>query len=939
MSARHRAARRSAIALLLAVELVAGTAARAADDRSKEGIPRVLGSVPADRDRRVGTLANGLSYFIERAPEAHGIHLSLVVRAGDAEAQPREQQVAHVVEHVVVGNLRNVAIKGAIKERAERLGATWGNDAAAYTSLDRTVYFLRISPDRLSAFPEALDIVREWADPDNVTDEGIERERLIVMEEARRNSPAARFLLEAQMRTWFAGHPKLDYPRDPVGTLSASPQTIREFHALWYTPRHMALVVVGDIDPAAVLAAIEARFAGMPAGPAMAKPVPLAPQSLRAGHFLVAPGEGEEGLRLTFKYRAAPPGSSARVKNLAIARLAEHLFAPAFANLIESPGAAIASGGVGGSIGRTAETEMLTMQVTLRSGSARAGLVDALALVDTVRRHGFSADDIDRARRNLLAELGSDEPSLGEMAAAWETQFVEGAREPSKADLREGVGALTAAEVNRTLASWLNAAHRDIFILTADEGTGEAVTVDALPALEREAARAAPLALAPAAVLLPELEIPEPEATHRDPDEIDATLMRWTLPASGATLLFRRTKAPDVALTMRRRGGISRLVPATASRASEALSLITASGLGGLDARQLARFMSAHGLSVRPVVTQGREGLVGSSPAEEWSLLLRVARAYLRVPQCDAAAYRASRAATDSRERAPDAAAAASGEFFRRIAAATGASGTDFSPTKTLDVDPDQLCSLYRDLFGDTRDMVIVVEGDLDPRTVYAEVASALDIAGPKVAIIGEKDGNTGSGGQLERHTPEALPFETTGKTSAFRLSPAGTSAQVHLILQTRWPGDDKESKPGSDEAAAAIVGDILGARLLQRLREVEGGTYSVSGRAVVADTPNRIIISAGFACDAERADGLIAAVLDEFAKLRAEGPTAAELDAARQRVARREFSGADLAERWLRYGTIKSANISDVAARQWIARYLDPTRVDSFLLLPSVED
>jgi len=74
---------------------------------------------------------------------------------------------------------------------------------------------------------------------------------------------------------------------DEVVLTTAPPERLVEFYRRWYRPERMAVVVVGDIDPAAVQAALNERFSRIapPPGAAAAPPaleVPLRPQPVSA---------------------------------------------------------------------------------------------------------------------------------------------------------------------------------------------------------------------------------------------------------------------------------------------------------------------------------------------------------------------------------------------------------------------------------------------------------------------------------------------------------------------------------------------------------------------------------------------------------------------------------------------------------------------------------
>src|SRR5205823_6002460 len=91
------------------------------------------------------------------------------------------------------------------------------------------------------------------------------------------------------------------------------------------------------------------------------------------------------------------------------------------------------------------------------------------------------------------------------------------------------------------------------------------------------------------------------------------------------------------------------------------------------------------------------------------------------------------------------------------------------------------------------------------------------------------------------------------------------------------------------DQHRANTAADILTDHLRSSLRELLGGTYSVSVRFQHQVPLNGYsTMTIAFGCDPARADTLIAATLGEVRKLAAEGPTAQDLSK-EQEVQRRE--------------------------------------------------
>ena len=72
----------------------------------------------------------------------------------------------------------------------------------------------------------------------------------------------------------------------------------------------------------------------------------------------------------------------------------------------------------------------------------------------------------------------------------------------------------------------------------------------------------------------------------------------------------------------------------------------------------------------------------------------------------------------------------------------------------------------------------------------------------------------------------------------------------------------------------------ILKIKLTERLREAEGGVYSISTQSVVNKYPhNRFASFVSFGCAPENVEKLITSTLDEINKLKESGPTQVDVD------------------------------------------------------------
>ena len=103
--------------------------------------------MPVDPEVSLGTLPNGLRYYVRPNPKpARRVELRLVVKAGSVLEDPDQQGLAHFVEHMLFEGTRNFPGQG-ISDFLASLGLGIGADANAQTSYDDTQYMLRVPTD------------------------------------------------------------------------------------------------------------------------------------------------------------------------------------------------------------------------------------------------------------------------------------------------------------------------------------------------------------------------------------------------------------------------------------------------------------------------------------------------------------------------------------------------------------------------------------------------------------------------------------------------------------------------------------------------------------------------------------------------------------------------------------------------------------------------
>lgn len=278
MSSRRLHSRLSLLALAFSLALLPSAAAgqraqRSAAPPAANAWLQASSDLPADPDTRFGTLPNGMRYAIRRnATPPHNASLRLRIDAGSLAEADDQRGLAHFIEHMVMNGSTNVP-EGEFVRRLERHGLRFGPDTNATTEFTQTYYKLDLPETDAATVDEALFLLREVAGEASFTPAAIDRERGIIQSEERtRATPALRMVMD-QLGFFMPG--QLITRRFPIGTPEVIAQAQRDrFLALYrayYRPERATLIVVGDFDPDEMERKIRDRFSNWrgqgPAGP------------------------------------------------------------------------------------------------------------------------------------------------------------------------------------------------------------------------------------------------------------------------------------------------------------------------------------------------------------------------------------------------------------------------------------------------------------------------------------------------------------------------------------------------------------------------------------------------------------------------------------------------------------------------------------------------
>jgi zinc protease len=189
------------------------------------------------------TLSNGMKVYSIEDHSSPTVAIQVWYHVGSKDDPEGRSGFAHLFEHIMFKSTKNMK-----SEMLDRLTEDVGGYNNAFTADDVTVYFEVVPSNYLETLL--------WAESDrlaalNVDEANFKSERDVVKEEFRQNyvaPPYGKLNLLVEQKS-FTTHP---YKRPGIGNIeelnAATVEDVRAFHANYYRPDNVTLVVAGDFD-------------------------------------------------------------------------------------------------------------------------------------------------------------------------------------------------------------------------------------------------------------------------------------------------------------------------------------------------------------------------------------------------------------------------------------------------------------------------------------------------------------------------------------------------------------------------------------------------------------------------------------------------------------------------------------------------------------------
>ncbi|MBP7555200.1 MAG: insulinase family protein [Chitinophagaceae bacterium] len=779
--------------------------------------------IPVDPSVKVGKLSNGLTYYIRKNPKPEKkVELRLAINAGSVLENDNQRGLAHFMEHMGFNGSKHFP-KNELVDFLQKTGVDFGADLNAYTSFDETVYILSLPADDPTIVDKGFLVLEDWAFNNLLDKEEVEKERGVVLEESRLSKGS----WERMSRQYF---PKLlngsKYAqRLPIGTdevlKTFKYETLKKFYTEWYRPNLMAVMVVGDIDPAVAEKKIIDHFgkftnpAGAPARPAI---IPIKPRTAPEA-LVITDDEATNTTIQIYNYvkQATPVKTWAAYRQNIVQALVSSLISQRLSELTqkENPPFIFAN---------TSYSEFIrgynsfSSFAVLGEGSVQNALDALMEETNRARKFGFLQTELDRAKASLLngaerAYNERDKSESGSLIWQYVSNFLQGSAIPGAEHryrfLQQVLPGISLKEIN-ALASQMPGTNNAFAMIQAPSSVKSKLPDNSGLLKGLIAANSKPVTPYQEKTLATELlpKSPTPgqvtaSTTNEKLGTTDITL------SNGVTITLKPTsyKNDEVLMDAWRWGGFQNGPLADKQNAKYAAMLVQQMGAGNFSPTDLRKFLAGKSVNVSPYINDHEEGIEGSSSVKDFETFLQLVNLYMTTPRKDASLFNSyvskQKASLKFIMQDPEAYFA---DTVGRVAYNNNPWNDVVPRAEDFDkINLDRSFDIYKERFGNAYGMHFTFVGKLDPKTVTPLLEKYL--------------------GSLP-----AAPRENAFKDNGIRMIQGPRTIAVQKgkesqsFINLMFEGEADDSRESRLKLAALL--EAINIRITEKLREEMSGIY-----------------------------------------------------------------------------------------------------------------
>ena len=825
--------------------------------------------LPVDPEVMIGTLDNGLTYYLRHNDDpGKNLAVRLLVNVGSVDETDEQSGIAHFVEHMLFngtteypGNSLGVALR--------EIGVELGPDINAGVGHDLTLYQVEVRLDEPHKAPLVFHALSQMAGAATFTDEAVESERGVVLDEYRLSVERVDGFISREFdRIYTQGTPYEG--RDPIGTVETvnamTAEDLRAFYEKWYVPGNMAVVAVGDMAVEDLKALVEEHFGPLAPGEPRQPPSVYIPPAGSSSHVVTDPRYGVTFISLDIPIdphdRSTVGGDRLTTMEDMIEVMIENRLNDAYdrgeLSQVDPPHFS----------SFTYNRGLRYYGTNWQGDNLDTASADYLSVLLTAQEHGFTDGDRSRAIKQIVSSLQLQLDSApttqdSQWVGRYQQHFFYGADIDSVAGSVIRTATLLTEITTEELTEHFRWQMEQGGLLAIAVGPDPS-SVPTVAELDAAWASATPGPPPEEVVAIDQLmDLPEPaDPISEGSFDLFEGGYEWEF-ANGARVMFAPSDIAEgiVNLQAQSLGGWSVLEPGDRAISGIAADAVQGSGLGEVSRLDLNRFLEDRNVSLGAFIGEAVEGFSGAAGVDDVETLFQLIHLLVTEPRIDDQAYadalhtaetRLELAGRDPRWQAAIAYVEARyGDTWHRFVA---------SREEIDSLTPQRLLDMYRSRLGSVDDLVVAVVGDIDA-SVIERLAQH---------YIG-----TLPAGEADTYVNRRQPFPS-GLVQRQVTVGEGESAVLEIYHEA-----DLEVTP-----LGAVAADVLTTALAERvflvIREELGASYGAGAVIDASTAPSQFFDSVVYASlDPTRFDEIYATMQDILADVAANGLTPAEFEQA----------------------------------------------------------
>lgn len=804
-------------------------------------------SLPMDKDVRVGTLDNGLTYYIRHNElPKNRVQFHIAQKVGAILEQPKQRGLAHFLEHMAFNGTKNFPgdDKGqGIIPWCQSNSLVFGRDLNAYTGVDETVYRITGVPTtKPGVVDSCLLIMHDWSSSLLLQEKEIDKERGVIREELRSRDNASMRNLQSVAEQIYGKDSKYSDCL-PGGTIEVintfAPKELRDYYHKWYRPDLQGIIIVGDIDVDKMEARMKEMFADVPApvNPAERIYYPVENND----EMIVAIASDKEATRTLTSFQIKMDRMDRKMRGSMMFLMQDYMTSmigsmltkryEELAQKSDNPPYAFARGGFSDFFLSSMAKDNFDATALVDETKIESGFKALVREVFRAAKFGFTPSEYARARAEYLRKLESiynerEKQKNTFYAQQYIRHFISGDAIPSVeteyATINQFAPKLPVAAINQVLTKLLADKKNRVISLTMPIKDG--VTV---PSKEDMKAWFASVEAEELEAYVDEVidepliaeELPAGKVVETSENSHLGTTT-WVL-SNGAKVILKKTdfKADEIIMTAYSKGGKSLYGADRYYDYAQVNELYNIGGLGKFDDTTLTKLLSGKIASVSASVNTYSETVSANCSPKDLETMLQLNYLTFTAPRLDEKAAKSfgnrMRAMLANAEKNPTTHFRDSLNYVRY--------GDDIMSRRFKAEDLDKVnyantLDLYKERFANAGDFTFYVVGNID--LAAAKPLFEKYIGSLPDAKVREKANHEVGRLQEGKKTLHFFQEQDMKKTTAF----IGYNMPSKYDLKTQM--------------IASIYGKLMDIRCTETMREDEGGTYGAFVRGSVSDEP-----------------------------------------------------------------------------------------------------